>query len=133
MSVLTNWPPSSHRSSTDHWSCVKFPCCFKCSTIIPVPKKHKIIGLNNYRPVSLTSVVMKSFERLVLAYLKDITGPLLDPLQFAYRANRSVDKAVNMDCITSCNTSTNLAVTQGSYLWTSARPSKPSCLTSQSN
>ncbi len=21
--VLTNWPPSSHRSSTDHWSCVK--------------------------------------------------------------------------------------------------------------
>ncbi len=75
---------------------MKFPCCFKCSTIIPVPKKHKIIGLNNYRPVSLTSVVMKSFERLVLAYLKDITGPLLDPLQFAYRANRSVDEAVNM-------------------------------------
>ncbi|KAK3511482.1 hypothetical protein QTP70_008951 [Hemibagrus guttatus] len=26
---------------------------------------------------------MKSFERLVLAYLKNITGPLLDPLQFA--------------------------------------------------
>ncbi|KAK3524681.1 hypothetical protein QTP86_000649, partial [Hemibagrus guttatus] len=26
----------------------------------------------------------------------DITGPLLDPLQFAYRANRSVDDAVNM-------------------------------------
>ncbi|KAK3508354.1 hypothetical protein QTP70_022935, partial [Hemibagrus guttatus] len=37
-----------------------------------------------------------SFERLVLAYLKNITGPLLDPLQFAYRANRSVDDAVNM-------------------------------------
>ncbi|KAL0162157.1 hypothetical protein M9458_041553 [Cirrhinus mrigala] len=39
---------------------------------------------------------MKSLEKLVLAYLKDITGPLLDPLQFAYRANRSVDDAVNM-------------------------------------
>ncbi|KAK3533693.1 hypothetical protein QTP70_023989, partial [Hemibagrus guttatus] len=39
---------------------------------------------------------MKSFERLVLAYRKNITGPLLDPLQFAYRANRSVDDAVNM-------------------------------------
>ncbi|KAI2667828.1 putative RNA-directed DNA polymerase from transposon BS [Labeo rohita] len=72
------------------------PSCFKCSTIIPVPKKPKITGLNDYRPVALTSVVMKSFERLVLAYLKDITGPLLDPLQFAYRANRSVDDAVNM-------------------------------------
>ncbi len=42
------------------------------------------------------SVVMKSFERLVLAHLKDITGPLLDPMQFAYQANRSVDDAVNM-------------------------------------
>ncbi len=39
---------------------------------------------------------MKSFENLVLAYLKDITGPSLDPLQFAYRANKSVDDAVNM-------------------------------------
>ncbi|KAL0168575.1 hypothetical protein M9458_036797, partial [Cirrhinus mrigala] len=64
------------------------PSCFKCSTIIPVPKKPKTTGLNDYRPAALTSVVIKSFERLVLAYLKDITGPLLDPLQFAYRANR---------------------------------------------
>ncbi|KAI2647223.1 putative RNA-directed DNA polymerase from transposon BS [Labeo rohita] len=72
------------------------PSCFKCSTIIPVPKKPKTTGLNDYRPVALTSVVMKSFERLVLACLKDITGPLLDPLQFAYRANRSVDDAANM-------------------------------------
>ncbi|XP_061908007.1 uncharacterized protein LOC133653029 [Entelurus aequoreus] len=39
---------------------------------------------------------MKSFERLVLPHLKDITAPLLDPLQFAYRANRSVDDAVNL-------------------------------------
>ncbi len=39
---------------------------------------------------------MKSFEKLVLAHLKDITGPSLDPFQFAYRANRSVDDAVNM-------------------------------------
>ncbi|KAK3524222.1 hypothetical protein QTP70_023587, partial [Hemibagrus guttatus] len=58
------------------------PACFKRSTIIPIPKKPKITGLNDHRPVALTSVVMKSFERLVLAYLKNITGPLLDPLQF---------------------------------------------------
>ncbi len=57
----------------------------------PVQKKPKITGLNYYRPV-----VTKSFEKLVLAYLKDITGPLLDPLKFAFRANRSVDDAVNM-------------------------------------
>ncbi len=55
------------------------PSCFKRSTIIPVPKKPQITGLNDYRPVALTSVAMKSFERLVLAYLKDTSGPLLDP------------------------------------------------------
>ncbi len=64
------------------------PCCFKRSTIIPVPKKPKITGLNDYRPVALTSVVMKSLERLVLTYLKGITRPLLDPLQVAYRAKQ---------------------------------------------
>ncbi|KAK3524688.1 hypothetical protein QTP86_000793 [Hemibagrus guttatus] len=72
------------------------PACFKTSAIVPVPKKTKITGLNDYRPVTLTSVVMKSYEHLMLSYHKDITDPLLDPLQFAYRANRSVDDAVNM-------------------------------------
>lgn len=38
---------------------------FKRSTIIPIPKKPKIRGLNHVRPVALTSVAMKSFERLV--------------------------------------------------------------------
>ena len=66
----------------------KVPSCFKLSTIIPIPKKPTITGLNDYRPVALTSVVMKTFETLVLSHLKDITNPLLDPLQFAYRANR---------------------------------------------
>ncbi len=32
------------------------PSCFKRSTIISVPKKPKITGLNDYRPVALTSV-----------------------------------------------------------------------------
>ncbi|KAK3565584.1 hypothetical protein QTP86_012898 [Hemibagrus guttatus] len=70
------------------------PACFKCSIIIPIPKKSKITGLNDYRSVALTSVVMKSFERLILAYLKNITGPLLDPLQFDYRG--PMDDAINM-------------------------------------
>ena len=33
---------------------------------------------------------------IVLSHLKYMTDPLLDPMQFAYRANRSVDDAVNM-------------------------------------
>lgn len=35
-------------------------------------------------------------ERLVLTSLKDITGPLLELLQFAYQAKRSTDIAINM-------------------------------------
>ena len=67
---------------------------FKSSTIIPVPKEPKVPSLNDYRPVALTSTTMKVFERLVLRYLKTATDSLLDPHQFAYRANRSVEDAV---------------------------------------
>ncbi|XP_068089472.1 nephrocan-like [Hyperolius riggenbachi] len=38
---------------------------------------------------------MKLLERLVLAHLKKFTDAHLDPLQFAYRANRSVEDAIN--------------------------------------
>ena len=51
--------------------------------------------MNDYRPVALTSVIMKCFERLVLRYIKSILPKSLDPYQFAYRANRSVEDAVS--------------------------------------
>ncbi len=66
--------------------------------IFIVESKYKY--KTHYRAIislsTFTSVAIESFERLVLAYLKDTTGPFLDPLQFAYRENRSVDDAVNM-------------------------------------
>jgi hypothetical protein len=40
------------------------------STIVPVPKKAKVTELNDYRPVALTSVTMKCFERLVKDQLR---------------------------------------------------------------
>ncbi|XP_045544674.1 forkhead box protein P2 [Salmo salar] len=46
------------------------PTCFKETTIIPVPKKNKVTCPNDYRPTSLTSVIMKCFERLVMAHIK---------------------------------------------------------------
>ena len=68
--------------------------CFKAATIIPAPKKPKVKGLNDFRPVTLTSVVMKVLERLVLTYLKSVTNSRMDPLQFAYRENRCTDVAL---------------------------------------
>ena len=72
----------------------KITRCYKASTIILVPKKSTASCLNDYRPVALTSVVMKTLERLVLQFLKSIIDPLLDQFQFAYRNNRSVDDAI---------------------------------------
>ncbi|KAK1784942.1 hypothetical protein P4O66_018370, partial [Electrophorus voltai] len=44
------------------------PSSFKQSTIVPVPKKPRPSDLNDYRPVALTSVMMKCFEKRVRDY-----------------------------------------------------------------
>jgi len=72
------------------------PTCFKQTTIVPVPKNTKVTCLNDYRPVALTSVAMKCFERLVMAHINTIIPETLDPLQFAYRPNRSTDDAISI-------------------------------------
>uniref|UniRef100_A0A3Q3G1R3 Reverse transcriptase domain-containing protein n=1 Tax=Labrus bergylta TaxID=56723 RepID=A0A3Q3G1R3_9LABR len=71
------------------------PACFKATSIVPVPKHSSPTGLNDYRPVALTPIIMKCFERLVLAHLKNCLPPTLDPFQFAYRSNRSTEDAVS--------------------------------------
>jgi len=45
------------------------PTPFKKSVIIPVPKNSKPSCLNDYRPVALTSTVMKVFERLLKKHI----------------------------------------------------------------
>ncbi|KAF7697681.1 hypothetical protein HF521_004191 [Silurus meridionalis] len=71
------------------------PTCFKTTTIVPVPKKSTVFCLNDYRPVALTPIVMKCFERFVMRHIKIQLPPSLDPMQFAYRPNRSTDNAIS--------------------------------------
>jgi len=52
----------------------------------------------------------------------------MDPLQFAFQANRSADDAVNKDCTTSCNTLTLQGRMPGSCLWTSFNTIVPDIL-----
>jgi len=73
---------------------VKVPTLWKMSTIIPVPKKAKPVTNNDYRPVALTSIIMKCFERLVLVRLLQQTKEQLDPLQFAYKSKRGTEDAI---------------------------------------
>ncbi len=70
------------------------PHCLKSATIIPVLKKQDSTDLNNYRPVALTPIIMKCFEKLVLYHIKASLPPSFDPYQFAYRAKRATGDAI---------------------------------------
>ncbi len=70
------------------------PACFKKSTIVPIPKKNKITCLNDWRPIALTPIFSKCFEKLVRDHICSVLPASLDPLQFAYRSNRSTDNAI---------------------------------------
>ena len=72
------------------------PTYFKQTIIVPVPRNTKLTSLNDYRPIALTSVAMKCFERLVMAHINTIIPETLDPLQSAYRPNRSTDDAITI-------------------------------------
>ena len=61
------------------------PTVWKTSEIIPVPKKPRISTMNDLRPVALTSIVFKCFEKIVLSYILNDVSELLDPIQFAYK------------------------------------------------
>ncbi len=74
------------------------PTSFKKSVIIPVPKNNKPSCLNDYRPVALTSIVMKVFERLVKSHISSSIPVTLDPLQFVptdLLIYRSTDDAIS--------------------------------------
>ena len=73
------------------------PLCFKKSIIIPVPKKNSPECLNDFRPVALTSVVMKCFEKIVLRFINSLLSSHLDTFQFAYRPKRSIDDAISIN------------------------------------
>ena len=70
------------------------------STIVPVPKKAKATELNDYRPIAITSVIMKCLERLFKVHITSTLPDTLDPLQFAYRPKRSTDDAIAITLLT---------------------------------
>src|SRR4029434_8913144 len=56
------------------------PSHFKTFIIIPVPKKPAPFCFNDYRPVALTPIIMKCFERLVMSHIKSYPLPHPGPL-----------------------------------------------------
>jgi hypothetical protein len=64
---------------------------------IPKPGKNSHSGPKDFRPISLTSFLLKTMERLVDRYLRDEVLVLrpLHPNQHAYQAGKSVETALH--------------------------------------
>lgn len=70
-------------------------CGVEKTTIVPIPKKTIAKEMNDFRPVSLTPLLMKCFERIMKDFIMNYTshGHGHDQLQFAYSRNGSVADA----------------------------------------
>ena len=62
---------------------------WKMAHIVPVHKKGSKDNIENYRPISLTCLVMKTFERLLKDELLLLTNHLLDSRQHGFLSNKS--------------------------------------------
>ena len=69
------------------------PVRWKVSEVKPIAKITFPKVFNDFRPVVLTSNIMKCLEDFVREYLCESVCDISDPLQFAYRKNRSVQDA----------------------------------------
>jgi hypothetical protein len=64
---------------------------------IPKPGRNSYSGPRDYRPISLTSFLLKATERLVDRYLRDKALAImpLHPIQHAYQAGKSVETTLH--------------------------------------
>eukprot|EP00061_Rhincodon_typus_P010466 g34782.t1 len=72
----------------------KVPTCFKKTTIDPIPKKTHAVWLNDYRPIALTSIITKCFEKLVMAHINSSLSTCLNSLQFVYQFNSKTKELI---------------------------------------
>ncbi len=73
-----------------------FPTCEKQAKVLPVYKSNEKSKLDNYRPISVTTVFSKIIEKVVYNQLSDYleSNNLICPNQFRFRPNRSTNHAV---------------------------------------
>ena len=78
----------------------KIPQIWKKSNVTPLPKCKQPKEMKDYRPIALTSTVMKVFEHVIKERLLHACESKMDENQFAYRARRSTtDACTAMDHI----------------------------------
>ena len=65
------------------------PTEWKLAHVVPIHKKGSKENIENYRPISLTSLIMKTFERLIKQELLYKTMHILDDRQHGFLGDRS--------------------------------------------
>ena len=77
-------------------TCGIFPDEWKCSKVIPLFKQGERFDLNNYRPISVTSIIAKVFERIVYNQLYGYltTNNLISSQQSGFRSLHSTVTAL---------------------------------------
>ena len=66
-----------------------FPACWKKAIISPLHKKDDKSDIENYRPVSLLSVISKILERIIFKRLYEHFEKIFHKAQYGFRKNRS--------------------------------------------
>ena len=65
------------------------PDLWNISIIVPIPKSGDLTKADNYRGISLTSVMAKTYNRMLLNRIRPIIDPMLRPNQNGFRQNRT--------------------------------------------
>ena len=71
------------------YNCGYIPQEWKLANVVPIFKKGNKGEVENYRPISLTCLVMKVFERIIKDKLLLLTNDLLDPRQHGFLEHKS--------------------------------------------
>ena len=60
------------------------PDDWKLANVVPVHKKGSKSNVENYRPISLTSLIMKQYEKIVRKRLMDLVGDMISSKQHGF-------------------------------------------------
>jgi len=94
-SLLLTWSVSF----TPAWRMDYVPAmwCQVKVVFIPKPSRNSYCGPRDFRPISLTSFLLKTIEKLVDRFLRDVILALkpLHPNHHAYQAVKSVEMALH--------------------------------------
>ena len=68
---------------------------WKLANLTPIPKESPLTNCNQLQPISLTNILTRLFEKLILKFeLSDVFKSLIGPDQFAYKESSKTTMAL---------------------------------------